>query len=137
MVREGDVIAGKYRVERVLGHGGMGVVVVATHLKLGRESAIKLMLPGALANREATERFMLEARAASNLKSAHAVAIFDVEMTEAGEPFIVMELLEGKNLREAQMAAGGRLHTGEAAEDALEACEAIRAATGSGLSTGI
>jgi len=56
-VREGDVLAGKYRVEKILGVGGMGVVVAAHHLQLDEKVAIKFLLPGALGNREAVERF--------------------------------------------------------------------------------
>ncbi|HZF55004.1 MAG TPA: hypothetical protein VE093_40415 [Polyangiaceae bacterium] len=70
-VRPGEVLAGKYRVERVLGAGGMGVVAAAEHIDLHERVAIKLMLPEALENPEAVERFLREARAAVKIKGEH------------------------------------------------------------------
>lgn len=69
-VHPGEIVAsGKYRVDRVLGIGGMGVVVAATHLHLGQAVAIKFMLPAALKDKESVERFLLEARSAAQLSS--------------------------------------------------------------------
>ena len=62
-VKEGDVLAGKYRIERVLGVGGMGVVVAATHLQLDQKVALKFLLPDAMANPDVVARFAREARA--------------------------------------------------------------------------
>src|SRR5439155_13775005 len=92
----GDVVAGKYRVERVLGHGGMGVVVAAQHLQLRQKVAIKFLLPGA--NHEVTARFLREARAAVRLKSAHVARVLDVGDLASGAPYMVMEHLEGSDL---------------------------------------
>src|SRR5436190_18694099 len=92
-VRPGDILAGKYRVERVLGHGGMGIVVAVTHLELLEARAIKFMLPE-LADADSIERFVREARAASLLKSEHVVRVHDIGRLETGAPYMVMEHLE-------------------------------------------
>src|SRR5262245_35020120 len=97
-VREGEVLAGKYRVERVIGAGGMGVVVAATHLQLDQRLALKFVLPDAVQNRETVERFSREARAACKLRSEHVARVLDVGTLENGAPFMVMEYLEGRDL---------------------------------------
>jgi serine/threonine protein kinase len=94
-IREGDILAGKYRVERVLGAGGMGVVVAAHHMQLDEKVALKFLLPEALDNREAVARFAREARAAVKIKSEHVARIIDVGTLPNGAPYIVMEYLEG------------------------------------------
>src|SRR6266571_183098 len=105
-VRVGDVLAGKYRVDRVLGAGGMGVVVAATHLQLDQVVALKFIRPEALHNPEIVSRFEREARAAVRLKSEHAARIIDIGRLESGSPYIVMEYLEGQDL--AQVLAQRR-----------------------------
>ena len=95
MAAVGDVLAGKYRVERVIGAGGMGVVVAATHLELDEVVAIKLLLPEALANAEAVARFSREARAAVKIKSEHVARVIDVGKLDSGAPYIVMEFSPG------------------------------------------
>lgn len=97
----GDVVADKYRIERVVGSGGMGVVVAARHMQLGQQVAIKLLrLSGMEPERqlEARARFLREGQAAANLSSDHVVRIHDVGTLESGEPFMVMELLRGDDL---------------------------------------
>ena len=74
----GDVLGGKYRVERILGIGGMGMVVLATHLDLDSQVAIKFMLPAAMESPEAASRFMREARANSRLTNDHVCRVMDV-----------------------------------------------------------
>ena len=74
-VREGQLLAGKYRVERVLGVGGMGIVVSAHHLQLDERVAIKLMHREALANPELVARFARRARAAVRIKSDHVARV--------------------------------------------------------------
>ncbi|HKE13860.1 MAG TPA: serine/threonine protein kinase, partial [Kofleriaceae bacterium] len=95
---EGDVLNGKYRVERVIGVGGMGVVVAAMHLQLEQRVALKFMLPEVLNSRVAVERFPREARAAARLKSEHVARIIDVDALASGAPYIVMEYLDGIDL---------------------------------------
>jgi len=88
----------KYSVERVLGRGGMGTVFEARHLRLGHRVAIKVLGEELRAHPELVKRFEREARAAGALSSPHAVKVFDIDQTDDGTPFIVMELLHGRDL---------------------------------------
>src|SRR5689334_18888138 len=94
---EGELIAGKYRVERVLGRGGMGAVYLAKHVELDERMALKMMLPEPAKNPEAVQRFMREARAAVKIKSDHVVRVTDVGTLESGLPYMAMEYLEGSD----------------------------------------
>jgi serine/threonine-protein kinase len=123
-VRAGDVLAGKYRVERVLGAGGMGVVVAAHHLQLDQKVALKFLLPQALGNAEVVSRFDREARAAVRIKSEHVARVIDVGKLESGAPYIVMEFLEGGDLA-SWLDHRGALPVEQAVEFVLQACEAI------------
>ncbi|WP_437978035.1 serine/threonine-protein kinase [Sorangium sp. So ce295] len=129
-VTEGQILSGKYRVERILGQGGMGVVVAALHEKLHQRVAIKLLHPGA--NDEMVERFVREARAAVRLKSEHVARVLDVGTLETGAPFMVMEYLEGSDLQET-LRQRGPLDLEEAVGYVLEACEAIAEAHAAGI----
>jgi serine/threonine-protein kinase len=131
-VQPGDVLLGKYRVDRVLGVGGMGVVVAATHLQLGQPVALKFMLVDALASAEAAERFLREARAAVRLRSQHVARIQDVGTLENGAPYIVMELLQGMDLAQV-LAQQGPLPPTTAVDFVLQACDAIAEAHASGI----
>jgi hypothetical protein len=97
-VRPGEVLAGKYAVERVLGQGGMGAVLAVRHVMLDERRALKLMLPSAMGGHQAVERFVREARAAARLKSDHVTRVHDVGLLPTGQPYIEMELLEGQDL---------------------------------------
>src|SRR5450755_3124649 len=97
-VIEGQLLAGKYRIERVLGQGGMGVVVAAHHIVLDEVVAIKFLLPEALHSAEAVARFEREARAAVKIKSEHVARVTDVGRLDSGAPYMVMELLRGSDL---------------------------------------
>src|SRR5579883_1963886 len=97
-VRAGDRILGKYRVEEVLGAGGMGVVVAARHEQLDQRVAIKFVRDEALGNEEAVQRFLREARAAVRLRSEHVARVIDVGTLDSGAPYMVMEYLEGSDL---------------------------------------
>ncbi|MEO5727397.1 MAG: protein kinase, partial [Byssovorax sp.] len=119
-VAEGEVLAGKYRIERVLGQGGMGVVVAAMHLQLNQRVAIKLLLQGATP--EVVERFKREARAAVRLKCQHVARVTDVGELPSGAPYMVMEYLEGNDL--SQIVRGsGALSVPDAVLYLLHACE--------------
>src|SRR5579859_754331 len=131
-VKEGDLLAGKYRVERVLGVGGMGIVVAARHEQLEQRVAIKFVRDEALDNKEAVERFLREARAAVRLKSEHAAKVLDVGTLESGAPYMVMEFLEGSDLA-AVLVERGPLPVEEAAEYVLQACEAVAEAHAAGI----
>ena len=131
-LRPGTVLAGKYRVERVLGAGGMGVVVAAHHIQLAQNVAIKFLLPGALANKEAVARFAREAQAAVRIKSEHVARVSDVGTLPDGAPYMVMEYLEGKDLAE-WLKAESALPVEQAVEFVLQACEAIAEAHSIGI----
>jgi serine/threonine-protein kinase len=131
-VKEGDVLAGKYRVDRVLGVGGMGVVVAAHHLQLDDPVAIKFLLPDTLGNKEAVARFAREARAAVKIKSEHVARVTDVGKLENGAPYMVMEYLEGGDLS-TWVSHRGALPVEQAVDFLLQACEAIAEAHALGI----
>jgi serine/threonine-protein kinase len=131
-VKAGDILAGKYRVDRVLGKGGMGFVVAATHIELRELRALKFMRPEALADAESVARFLREARAASRLKGEHVTRVFDVGRLEDGAPYMVMEYLEGSDLA-ALLKRSGALPSSDVALYLLHACEALAEAHASGI----
>jgi eukaryotic-like serine/threonine-protein kinase len=100
----GDVIDGKYQLERLIGQGGMGAVYAARHLKLGNACAIKLMLADA-SNPEASARFVNEGRAAAHIQNEHVVRVSDVD-EEHGYAYMVLELLEGEDLAQVLDRSG-------------------------------
>ena len=131
-VEIGSSIAGKYRVERVLGQGGMGVVVVAMHDELDQRVAIKFLLRDAMTDAEWVARFSREAKAAARIKSEHAVKVYDVGKLENGAPYMVMEYLEGRDLQTI-LNDRRRIPVDEAVEYLLQACEAIAEAHSAGV----
>jgi eukaryotic-like serine/threonine-protein kinase len=131
-VREGDLLAGKYRIDKILGVGGMGVVVAAHHVRLDEKVAIKFLLPEALGNAEAMARFEREARAAVKIKSEHVARVIDVGTLENGSPYMVMDYLEGRDLGD-WIRLSGALPIQQAVEFVLQACEAIAEAHGLGI----
>jgi serine/threonine-protein kinase len=130
-MRAGTLIDGKYRVDRVIGMGGMGVVFAATHLKLRESFAIKVLLPDLAQRGDATARFLREARAMAKIRSEHVVRVFDVGTLPDGAPFMVMELLDGTNLS-AVVRTGG-LGIDVAVDYVLQACDAISEAHALGI----
>jgi eukaryotic-like serine/threonine-protein kinase len=131
-VREGDIVAGKYRVERVLGAGGMGIVVAASHLQLQQRVAIKFLLSGVVAGPDSTVRFLREARAAARIQSEHVARVLDAATMEDGTPYMVMEFLEGRDLA-ALLEQRGPLPLEEAVGYILQACEGIAEAHAAGI----
>jgi serine/threonine-protein kinase len=131
----GELVAGKYRIEKVLGHGGMGVVVAAMHEQLRQRVAIKMLLPEAKASPNAVSRFLREARAAAAIKGEHVARVLDVGELEGGSPYIVMEYLEGRDLAAilAALPEPRRLPAEEAVGYVLQACEAIAEAHAAGI----
>ncbi len=127
----GDVVAGKYLVEREIATGGMAVVFAARHLHLDQPVALKLMR-NELRGRISTSRFTLEARATARLKSPHVARVFDVGVTPDGTPFMVMELLEGIDL-DRLIQERGRVEPEVATELVLQACEAVAEAHEAGI----
>lgn len=128
----GDILARKYRVDRVLGSGNMGIVVAATHIDLGQLVAVKHMLPGKDESPEIRERFLREARAAVRLKSQHVARVLDVGADEQEAPYIVMEYLEGQDLG-VLLKEQGPMAFGQAVEYVLQACEGIGEAHAAGI----
>jgi serine/threonine-protein kinase len=131
-VREGEVLGGKFRVDKVLGWGGMGVVVAATHLQLDQKVALKFLLPQALGNTELVSRFAREARAAARIKSEHVVRVLDVGNLPDGAPFMVMEYLDGSDLAQT-VRRNGALSVAVAVDFMVQACEAIAEAHAAGI----
>jgi eukaryotic-like serine/threonine-protein kinase len=131
-VKMGEMIAGKYIVERLLGEGGMGVVVAAKHVSLDQRVAIKFLLPEARALPGLESRFANEARAAAKLKSEHVARVIDVDTLMDGTPFMVMEYLEGQDLA-ALLVERQQVPVEEAAGYVLEACEALAEAHAKGI----
>ncbi|APR87238.1 serine/threonine protein kinase [Minicystis rosea] len=130
--KEGDVLAGKYRVLRVLGRGGMGIVLAAEHTTLRQQVALKMLLPEAAKREDATERFLREARASVAIKSEHVARVMDVGTLDSGEPYMVMELLSGADLA-ALMQQQRALPPAEAIDYILQACEAVAEAHSLGI----
>jgi serine/threonine-protein kinase len=128
----GQVLAGKYRVDRILGAGGMGIVVAATHLQLDQKVALKFMLPQGLAHPAFVERFSREARAAVRLRSDHVARVLDVGTLETGSPFMVMEYLEGEDLGSV-IEKHGPMSVPGAVDCVLQACDAVAEAHALGI----
>ncbi len=128
----GDILAGKFHVERILGEGGMGVVLCARDASLDRLCAIKVMHQELTAQPALVERFLREARAAAKLKSRHAARIYEVSTLEDGTPYIVMEYLQGRDLAQT-LTERGALAPSTAVNHLLEACEAVAEAHGLGI----
>jgi serine/threonine protein kinase len=130
-VHEGEVLAGRYRIEKFLCAGGMGALVAARHLLLGERVAIKFMLAEA-ENTEAVARFVQEARSARRIQNEHVVRVLDVAELASGMPYIVMEYLEGSDLA-ALLGKSGPLSIDDAVDHVLEACEAFAEAHDLGI----
>jgi serine/threonine-protein kinase len=128
----GEVLNGTYRVEAVLGAGGMGVVYAALHLRTGRRYAVKTLLPDALLSPDAIRRFEREATAASALGHPGIVGVHDYNETPGGVHYLVMDLLEGETL-EQRLAQAGCLPWPEARRVAVEVGAALTAAHDRGL----
>jgi serine/threonine-protein kinase len=131
-VEIGQVLAGKYKVEDVLGIGGMGVVVAARHLQLDQRVALKFLRPEAMQSAEAVERFQREARSAVRLRSEHVAKVTDVGTLDTGAPYMVMEYLEGADLSRVVHATGS-ITIEEGVHFVLQACEAIAEAHSLGI----
>ncbi len=128
----GQVLAGKFRIERIVGEGGMGVVAEAMHLQLDERVALKFQRREVMKLPDVVARFDREARASVKLKSEHVARVSDVGKTEDGIPFMVMELLNGRDL--AQMLSdSGPLSVQEAVDYLIQACEGVGEAHARGI----
>ncbi len=128
----GEVIAGRYRVESLLGEGGVGYVVRVMDLTNGAPLAIKFLLQAGANVGEIVARFQQEARAASVLHSEHAIRIYEVGTLPSGEYFMVMELLNGEDLDHV-LEGHGAIPVPLAVDYVLQACEAIAEAHSHGI----
>lgn len=126
------MIADKYRLDRLLGRGGMGAVYQGTHVDLDRPVAVKLLLPDFIADQDALERFRREARAAARLNHPNVADTYDYGALADGGAYIVMELIDGETLRE-HMNALGKLPFGEAIRIARQIASGVEAAHRSGI----
>lgn len=131
-VAPGEVLLGKYRIERVLGKGGMGIVVAARHIELGQLFAIKFLLPSVLDDEEIVARFAREARAASQLRSEHIARVHDFGRMDDGAPYMVMEYLDGCDVK-ALLAKEGPLPADVAMTYLAQACDAMAEAHAAGI----
>jgi serine/threonine-protein kinase len=130
-VAPGDVIAQKYRVDRILGVGGVGFVLAAKHVDLDGYFALKFLKKRFLRDASIVERFTREAKAACRIKSEYVARVYDVG-SHAGAPFIVMEHLVGRDLA-ALLAERGAFSIGDATEYGIQACAALAVAHASGI----
>jgi len=128
----GTLIAGKVRVEREIGRGGMGVVFAATHIDLEQPVAVKVLVDHAAYDRDAITRFIREARAVARIQSEHVTRVMDVGVLPDGGAYIVMELLEGMDLAD-YLHDHGPLPVPVAVGYILEACDALAAAHARGI----
>ena len=123
----GEVLRGKYRLERLLGTGGMASVFEASH-RNGRRVAVKLLHPELAQNADVRERFVREGHAANAVDHPGVVAIIDDDVTEEGSPFLVMELLAGHTVEQLWEASGQRLPAETVLGIARDLCDALAAA---------
>jgi len=129
---DGTVIAGKLRVMRTLGMGGMGAVYEVEHEFTKHRRALKLLHPEMLAHPIVVARFLREASAAGHIGNPHIVETFDAGTLESGEPYIVMEMLKGETLA-TRLERQRKLALGELAEIVRQACDGVQAAHAAGI----
>ncbi len=130
--RVGDIIAGKYRVESILGEGGMGYVLSATHLDLDQRVALKFLRADARSDADVMQRFAREAKAAAKIRNEHVARVLDVGRLESGEPFIVMEHLEGTDLKK-HLRTHGPVRVPDVVRWIIQAGEALAEAHARGI----
>jgi serine/threonine-protein kinase len=130
--RAGQVVAGKFRLDAVIGRGGMGSVWSATHTGLGHRVALKLIAREYVRSPEALRRFDAEAKAAARLQSRHVVQVFDNGTLDDGTPFIAMELLSGENVSD-RIENGGPVSLADTVEIMAQCCKALGRAHAAGI----
>jgi serine/threonine protein kinase len=129
----GELLDGKYRIEKPLGEGGMGAVAKATHLLRKAPVALKFMSPAILAMPGAVERFVNEGVAVSQIDSDHVVKVFDVGRLPNGAPYLVMEFLEGCDLSQLLERQGGPIEVPRAIHFTLQMLRALQTAHAAGI----
>jgi len=123
-VRVGDLLVGKYRVERVHRRGALGLTLEALHTQLGQRVAVRLLVADPKAYPEAAARFLRGARLAVQFQNEHTARIIDVGCLESGAPYIVAELLSGSDLQRV-LRVRDSLPVLEAVDFLLQACEGL------------
>ncbi|HEX8789712.1 MAG TPA: protein kinase [Polyangiaceae bacterium] len=132
LLATGEVIAGKYRIERVIGRGGMAEVYAAHHEILQQTVALKVLLPSIAESKEASARFLNEARSAARIRGEHVATVMDVGTLPSGAAYMVLEYLEGDDL-EAYADKHAPLPPSEAVDYVLDALQAIAQAHALGI----
>jgi serine/threonine protein kinase len=132
LVAPGAIVAGKYRLDAIVGEGGMGSVWSATHTGLGQAVAIKFISKEFVTSPEALRRFDAEAKAAAQLRSRHVVQVYDNGTLEDGTPYIAMELLRGESVY-ARVHRAGPVPLQEAVEILWQCCKALGRAHAAGI----
>jgi eukaryotic-like serine/threonine-protein kinase len=132
LIVTGALLAGKYRLDSLIGEGGMGSVWSATHVGLGQAVAIKFISRDFLRSEEALRRFDAEAKAAAQLRSRHVVQVFDTGRLEDGTPYIAMELLRGETLQ-GRVHRAGPVQLPEAVDILSQCCKALGRAHAAGI----
>ncbi len=122
-----QLIAGRFRIEREIGTGGMGTVYLATHLDLERPVAVKIIRPEFASDADVSDRFLREARTMAKLRHPNAAMIFDAGNLPDGRHFIVMEFVEGETLSQA-LAREGRFSFTQAIDIATQICDVLEEA---------
>jgi serine/threonine protein kinase len=129
----GSVVDGKYRIESVLGRGAMGVVAECQHIELCERVALKFLLAsGNTGHEDLGVRFLREAQMSARLKNEHIARVVDVGVWEGSVPYMVMEYLEGQDLR-VTIRSHGRLPPDRAIDYAVQACEGVAEAHARGI----
>ena len=132
LLEEGRVIASRYRIIRHLGSGGMGNVYLAEHMAIGKKVAVKTLNLEFAKRRILRERFLREARSASQIRHANVVDITDFGKTDEGAPFIAMEYLEGEDLKQT-LQREGRIPFERTRDIVVQICHALEAAHAKGI----
>jgi serine/threonine protein kinase len=125
-IAPGDVLLGKYRVEHELGKGGMSLVLAVHHMELGERFAMKLLIPAAMTEPSAVDRFLREAQVCARIHHEHIARVYDVGRLDGGTPYMIMEYLDGCNLQELAQKRG-LLPVDEVVEHVLQACDGLAA----------
>ncbi len=131
-VPEGELLGGRYVVERIFAEGGMGIVCLGRHAQLEQPVAIKFLRHALAGKPSVVERFLNEGRALAALRSEHVVRVMDVGQLESGRPYLVMEHLEGIDLG-ALVDRDGPLSADTAVRYALQVCEPLAEAHALGI----
>jgi eukaryotic-like serine/threonine-protein kinase len=129
-VEIGATVVGKYRIDRIVGKGGMGIVAQAMHLQLGQPVAMKFLLPEVRGDQQIVQRFVREAQAAAQLRSEHVARVIDVGALENSAPYMVLEYLDGTDLAHFPRS---QLTVGATVDLVLQACEALAEAHALGI----